>query len=146
MSYSPDGEVIIKQAKELGVTLPIYAAEPIENVTLAKNLGPLANGVIYIRPYINSTLGKKFSEAYEAKYGHSAEINDARSYDALRSLTEAARKCNLPLGAECVKSELFKIQNFEGTIGSISFDASGDVYLPYTPKTIKDGQFIKLEE
>ena len=41
-----------------------------------------------------------------------------------------------------MKNNLLKTQNYQGVLGDLSFDENGDVYFPYTLKTIKDGELV----
>lgn len=146
MSYAPDAEIILKQIKELQINLPIYAAEPFENAQLLTNSPKEAEGVIYPRPFVGGKVGESFNNAYRIKYQKEGEITPARTYDLLQVVATVGNKCGLPLTADCLKDGLYQVKNFPGTAGQISFDSNGDVHLPYVLKTVKNGQFVKLEE
>ncbi len=148
MSYAPDAEVLIKQVDELGMELPIYAAEPFENAQLLINVGELVTGVIYLRPQISTEAGFSFADRYRERFNKEAEITPARSYDALATVVSALKACSSrdEVSSDCVKDELYKLRDFEGIIGTINFDENGDVNLPYVVKTVKDGKFVLYEE
>ncbi|MFA6422568.1 MAG: penicillin-binding protein activator [Candidatus Buchananbacteria bacterium] len=143
ISYAPDAEIILKQIKELNINFPLFAAEPFANNTLIKNAAQYAEGTIYLRSTISEN-GKTFMEEYKQKNGVNPEIGTARTYDALNVITVALKICEQKnnLTSNCIKDELYKIKDYNGTIGKIGFDINGDVDIPYVVQTVKDGQFV----
>jgi branched-chain amino acid transport system substrate-binding protein len=148
MSYAAEAEIILKQIKELKINFPIYAGEPFENYTLLKNVGTAADGVIYLKAALSADIGQLFVKNYEQKYGQKPEINPARTYDALNIMAQVLTLCDKKdsLNSQCLKDNLYTIKDYSGTIGKIGFDKYGDVDVPYTVKTVKNGQFVLLEQ
>jgi len=147
ISYAPDAEIIVKQIKELGIGLPIFSAEPIENNDFLKNSGEAAEEIIYLKAALITEKGKEFAEKAKAKIGRYPEINIARSYDLLHIAAKTIQECDSSknLSGECIKEQLYKI-DFEGVLGHINFDRNGDVSIPYVLKVIKNGEFAIYKE
>jgi hypothetical protein len=57
-------------------------------------------------------------------------------------LHKSAEKC-LQISGECLKQELFKIQEYPGASNSITFDAFGDINTTYTLMKIHKGKFTE---
>ncbi|MDD5163160.1 MAG: ABC transporter substrate-binding protein [Candidatus ainarchaeum sp.] len=146
ISYGPDAEIIVKQIKEFGINLPLFAAEPIENNDFLKNSGEAAEGIIYLKAALAGIKGEEFAEKAKARIGRHPETNIARAYDLLYVASKAIQECDLAknLNSQCVKEQLYKT-SFEGVLGKISFDQNGDVHIPYALKIIKNGQFVLYE-
>lgn len=148
ISYVPDAELILQQIDELQISIPIYAAEPFENYTLLDHVREQAEGVIYFRPEISGLKSEAFISKYENLFSQKPEVNVARTYDALYVTAHVLRICDTQdnLTSECIRDELYAIHNFPGVVGTINFDEYGDVSIPYTVKTVKNGEFVKLKE
>ncbi|NJK85502.1 MAG: hypothetical protein HC906_05600 [Bacteroidales bacterium] len=41
------------------------------------------------------------------------------------------------------KDAIYRIENFNGLLGKLSFDKNGDVVLPIQIKTVKNNKFLK---
>jgi len=143
VSYAPDAEVLVKQIEELGIELPLFAAEPIENNAFLKNTGSAAEGIVYLKAALTTPKGTAFVQKAKAEIGRYPETNIARAYDALHVAAKAIQVCDASnrLTGECVKEQLYNT-NFEGVLGQIRFDRNGDVRIPYALKTIRNGEFV----
>ena len=104
--------------------------------------------IIYFRPEISGVNSSKFIANYENRFGRKPEVNVARTYDALYVTAHVLRICDAQhdLTSECIRDELYTIHDFPGVVGTINFDEYGDVSIPYVVKTVRDGQFMRLEE
>ena len=143
-AYAEAG-LILKQAAELGIKSQFLGSAPMESPDVVLTAGKAAEGVIYVHhfdPDSNDARVKKFQKNYEAKYGHAPEGYAALAYDAAYVLAHILGKCDG--SRECLKDELYKVQNLPGVSGPTSFDDHGDVLKPIVVRTIKDGKFITI--
>lgn len=145
MSYPPDLIMILKKVKEFGINLPMYSGEPIEANDILEEASEEAKGVVYLRSVINN---QDFINRYQEKYSEYPELYPARSFDAMNVVAEVIKICdkNNNLSSGCIKDELYKIKDYQGVMGIISFDRNGDVDIPYQVKIIKNGEFVEYNE
>ncbi len=90
--------------------------------------------------------GKKFVDAYKAKYGVMPEAYAIYSYEAAKVALEAIRKAGKKDRAAIVNAA-FSIKDFPGALGTWSFDKNGDTTLrTLSGSIVHDGQFkfVKL--
>ena len=122
MSFiGPDSKVkFLKQAREFGISIPMYSASDIQNETLLKDFGTYMEGVTYSFP---KTAGnyEKFVAAYTKKYGSSPQgPSAANAYDAAVISIEAIGKSGTDLSGENLKQKLEAI-----TLDGFSSDVLG---------------------
>lgn len=144
--------VLLKQIKELGLKKPIYTdVYAIEYPLVLDIAGDAAEDVIYISQYYNTNRTDKvfqeFNNEFVNKYNEISNALSAQTYDGLMVLAYVMKQCKNPLNTDCIKDKLYKLENFQGAIGSISFDRNGEVKeRPVTVKTVKNGEFVPYEE
>jgi branched-chain amino acid transport system substrate-binding protein len=77
--------------------------------------------------------GKKFVSDYEAKYGPLTEPYSVYGYEtmsvALRAIEDVCAAGGDPTKREAVRAATFAIKDFQGALGTWSFDANGDTSL-----------------
>ncbi|MBU4285136.1 ABC transporter substrate-binding protein [Patescibacteria group bacterium] len=137
---------IVKQTKEFGINLPIFASTGIEAKEFFDLVKPpLSDGIIYTYPAFdpNNPAIADYQKQYEKNYGVKSEALAANSYDALKIIALVLKSCGE--NTICIKEELYKIKDYPGVGGLTTFDQNGDVIKPITFKTIKNGQFVPYE-
>jgi branched-chain amino acid transport system substrate-binding protein len=135
-----EGIIIVNQAKELGLNLKFFSnSYSIEVNDFLNGTKGVSDGMIYVSPTFNS---ESFSKAYRGKYGYEPNFYGAQAYDGIIALSKVLEKCDY-LNTECSKDELMKL-NYQGVSGIIKFDINGDVDKEVDLKTIKNGEFVKL--
>jgi branched-chain amino acid transport system substrate-binding protein len=134
---------ILRQAKEMGINVQFLSTVGIEGPDVLKIAGDAANGVIYTVQKFDpssSDKTKRFSQKYFNKYGEEPDLFAALGYDAIYIITKVINEYGYD--AEAIKNGLYKLKNFQGVVGSISFDENGDVQSEVMMKIIKDGKFV----
>lgn len=134
---SPDsGVAVLKQLKELGLNVPIYASESMNSQTVLDGAKNAAEGITVM----SVTLGSdSFKERHEKEYGKGPDVFAAQGYDAFVAIKNA-----IDSGAktgEAVKTALYKVE-FDGVTGHVKFDANGDVGGEYTVFKVVGGKFV----
>jgi branched-chain amino acid transport system substrate-binding protein len=140
-SYPPDTVVVLKQARELGLRLPLFfTTESPQNTEVLRAAADAANGAIYILSAPpEGAAADKFARAYEARFSHKPELFAAEGYDVVR-LIEAAMTAAAPSpNGPAIRDYLYAVKNYAGASGTITFDENGDVIKPYAIKTIEGG-------
>ena len=147
ITYSNESGLLFNQAKEIGLEKQWFAVSAIESKSFLEVAGENAERLIYSSFPIKTTSTKYilFRENYLKKYGQEPDFLSALSYDSTHILAEAMKQCSNPNDTTCVKNELYKIQNYDGITGLISFDENGDTKKEVILKTIKNGEFVLYE-
>ena len=91
--------------------------------------------------------GKAFFADYAAKFGETKEPYSIMGYDAmgaaLQAIEDVCAAGGDPTDRAAVNAAVFAIADFEGALGTWSFDANGDITLPYfLVGQIKDGAYV----
>ena len=157
-SIEPAQAIVIKNARQMGMTVPIFQSHGFASIQYAKAAGAAAEGVIFpaSRLVVADELPDKnhqkpvimaYKKAYEAKYGEDVSTFGGHAYDALTLLARAIREAGD--NREKVRSSLENIKNFIGTAGIFNFsptDHNGLDIDAFAMLTVKDGKFVLLEK
>lgn len=136
----PDTTVVgIKQAKDLGITVPIFGADSWDDTSVWTKLGSAGNGVMY------TVVGTNSSDAFKNKMSAKLGTNDIvycsnYVYDAVKIIAQVMSKVGTD--SEKIKNELYKT-TYTGGVSSnkIEFDQNGDPKeANYIIKVVKDGK------
>jgi branched-chain amino acid transport system substrate-binding protein len=137
----------VKQARELGINTQIIGPITIEGPQLIEIAGTAAEGIYYsyskFDPENLDPISAGYQRRYEAYYGEKSEAYAANGYDATILVAQALRKCGEK--TDCIRDYLYSVQNFAGVGGLTSFDSYGEVSKPLIIKTVKNGEFVKVE-
>ena len=148
-TYSKQGGRILTQAKDLGISVPIYGGDTWGAQELFDAAGSAADGVFFVVPEkFEGEQYQSFSKKYKAKYGKQPNFNASSSYDcmhviakALQSVVDAKQK----ITGDNVRKALAKV-TFNGATGLSKFDAKGDVTgKEFGRRVIRDGKAIPVE-
>jgi len=135
------GAAIVTEAKQMGLTIPIYGSDALKDASFLADVGKAGEGMTLVAV----TPGNRaFLDEYKATYGSvPANATGAQAYDAFMALASALQKGNT--GAQLLPAVLK--EDFQGKSGEVKFDSAGDLagggYLVYT---IKDGQFSEVNQ
>ncbi len=115
---------IVKQVRDLGLTLPIMGGDGYDTPLLAE-LAPGSSNVFFTTHqglYDESPQTDAFKAAYEAEYGNPPEgVFAALGYDGVRLMADAITRAGTIDGA-AVRDALAATQGFEGITGAISYE------------------------
>ncbi|MCP8969144.1 branched-chain amino acid ABC transporter substrate-binding protein [Ectobacillus ponti] len=129
-----EGGLLIKQAREKGLNVPVMGGDGFDSATLVEIAGPAIKNTFYTSIAADVTTfekGKQFADEYKTKFGKSIEGYSAYGYDAMGVLLQGLKdaiKANsdkLP-SREQVRDAVRKISNFEGVVTKVGFDSKGD--------------------
>ncbi|MEF9972454.1 MAG: ABC transporter substrate-binding protein [Clostridia bacterium] len=148
--------LLIKQARELGITSTIMAGDTWENVTIIENAGADAEGVVLSTFFDEAdTAAAEFVTGYKAflnatpEYlkkngGDGVAAVSALSYDAYMVAIEAIKQAN-SIEPQAIRDALTTV-SMPGVTGAISFDENGDAKkdMAYI-KVVEDGAFKFLK-
>ena len=146
-SLASHSAIILKQADEIKLNVIYVSYRASEDPTLLKNAGTLAERLVYTNAYDTnnqSSENKEFVSLYQEKYNELPNGYAAEAYEATRLIANTYSQCKLDI--ECSKSYLFSVKNRPSLFGPLSFDNNGDVMYSFFLKTVRNGQFVKLEK
>jgi branched-chain amino acid transport system substrate-binding protein len=126
--------LIVRQAKTMGLALPIVGSNSWAGGDLVGECGTDCNGLFFTGNYAPGNakgLNKTFVETYVKTYGTNPDEPAALTWDAVRLLLQAIQNTGSLSGdllrdRTAVKEALGKIKDFDGASGKISFDGNGD--------------------
>jgi len=142
------GGAIVKQAREIGIGIPLFGNVVVAGAEALKVAGTVANGLTVIdAPGLSKDNPKavKFLADYQAKYGKpNLEFYMGASYDHIYILTQAIKEVGLD--TEKIRDYLYGLQNFSGVIGNYGLDKNGDLTgITFTVKQIVNGEVIEVK-
>ncbi len=140
--YYDVAALIVRQAKELGITVPILAEEGFDSPKFIELAGKDAEGVIIAtnldrddpRPVVQNYL-----KNYKAAYGIDPDMVGASSYDAFMILVNAIERAGTDQKA--VIKALLETKDYNGLTGKLSRFYKGEVVKPVQFQVVKDGKF-----
>jgi len=142
--YYPEGGLIAKQFKDLGVSGKFMAGDANNDPTFVSEAGSASEGVFVTStplPQDQST-AKTFVDRYKKRWNQDPGPYSALEYDAVNVVLTAIKQSGSADRAKIVKA-IAATKNFRGATGAINFDKKGDrtsvLYITYI---IKGGKFV----
>jgi branched-chain amino acid transport system substrate-binding protein len=146
--YYTDVGLIVSQARQLGITVPLFGGDGWEAPELLQIAGAALEGTYYsthFSPDNTDPLVQKFVAAYKAKYnGETPDAMAALGYDSAMVLADAIRRAGSTEGPQ-IRDALAATKDFPGATGATTLDAKRDAAKAAVIITVKDGKFEYLE-
>ena len=157
-SIEPAQSILVKNVRQLGLTIPIFQSHGFGNLAYARAAGPAAEGVIF--PLGRLLVGDMLPDShpqkavlvayrndYRARYGEDVSGFGGYAWDAFRILERAI----LEVGPdrERVRAAIENMKGFVGTSGVFAFspaDHNGLDLGSFEMLTVKDGRFVILDK
>jgi len=156
-SIEPAQAIVIKNAKQIGLNVPLYQSHGFGNIEYVKAAGPAAEGVIFPagRLLVADSLPKsnkqkavllKYKKDYETKFKEDVSTFGGHGYDAFMILANAIEKAGTD--KEKVRDTIENMKGFVGTGGIFNFSATDHNGLDidaFEMLTVKKGKFVVLK-
>lgn len=142
-----EGALIVKKAREMGMTQPILANNGFNSPAYIQQAGEAANGTLVATPWNAESKSEKaqaFRKAFVAKYGHEPDQFAAQAYDAMYLMHQAAEKSGTTTDRKKFRDTLAKIKDFEGATGKFQFDDHRDPKMDLAIMEAKDGKWVSF--
>lgn len=138
----PEAGLLVKQARELGLSVPFMSGDGTIDPKFIEIAGAQAAEGTYLTfspdPQHIPT-AKEFIDKYKAKYGELGPYS-IYAYDATNILLTAVKEAGTKDGKAII--ERLHSMEFSGALGKIKFDNRGDVTVaPYVVWITKNGKF-----
>lgn len=155
-SIEPAQSILVKNIRQLGLTLPIYQSHGFGNLAYVKAAGAAAEGVIFplgrlaVADALPAGNPQKpvlvaYRDAYQKRYGEEVSGFGGYAWDAFQLLAAAVEKVGLDRAK--VRTALENTQGFVGQSGVFRFspaDHNGLGMDSFEMLTVKDGKFVPL--
>lgn len=143
-----EAALILKKARELGITVPFIGNNGFNSPQLIKSAGAAAEGAVVASPWYpgkDDEKVKKFLAAFKAKYNKEPDQFSAQAYDALYIMAEAIEKSGSTTDRKKLRDSLAAVKDFVGVTGKFAFDAKRNPAMDVTILIVKDGKFTELK-
>ncbi|NSB26048.1 branched-chain amino acid transport system substrate-binding protein [Clostridium saccharoperbutylacetonicum] len=143
-----EGAMLIKQARQLGITAPIIGGDTWETPEFLDIGKEDVEGTVFSTFFSSETPitneSKVFLDEYRKEYNKEPAAATALGYDAYIVILDAIKRAD---SADPVKirDEIAKTKNFPGAAGVITIDENNNAVKDAVLKIVKDGKFTYLD-
>jgi branched-chain amino acid transport system substrate-binding protein len=146
--YYEEVGLIVKQARELGLNVPVLGGDGYDSPKLVELAGKSALNDVYITNHYSSKDNTpevvKFQDAFKAKYNKEPDAFNALGYDVAYFLVDAINRAGEADRVK-IKDALASTKGFKGITGELSVDENHNPVKSITILQMKDGEqtFLK---
>jgi branched-chain amino acid transport system substrate-binding protein len=146
--YYTEAGLIVAQARELGITVPLFGGDGWEAPELLQIGGPALEGTYYSTHYSaenDSSVVQDFVAKFKAK--NNGEVPDAMAalgYDSAMVLADAIKRAGTTAEPQ-LRDAIAATKDFTGITGKTTLDAQRNATKSAVIITIKDGKFKYVE-
>jgi branched-chain amino acid transport system substrate-binding protein len=146
--YYTECALIARQARELGLTVPLLGGDGWDSPKTAEIGGKAVEGVYITNHYSPEDQRpevREFIAAYKAKYdGKTPDAMAVLGYDAMKLMADAIRRAGSTDGAK-IREALATTRDFPAVSGHITIDADRNARKDIVIVQMRDGQFRFVE-
>lgn len=132
--YYSEVPLIVEQAQDLGITIPILGSDSWGDPQLLELCGSACDGYYYSTHYVASGATgktKEFIDKFNERHNEIPSDVGALTWDSMSLAIQALQNCgtitgDLAVDRACVRDGLASIKDFEGITGNMTFDDQGD--------------------
>lgn len=136
-----DAALIIKQAKEMGVTAKFLCGDTCDAPEFLKVGGEPIEGTYFCTHFdaaaITTKAAEKFCQDFEAKYNKLPSSAAALSFDAFNLVIDAIKRAG-STEPQAIRDALAETKGYEGVTGVINIDENGDAVKDAIIKVVVD--------
>ncbi|HEY6192454.1 MAG TPA: ABC transporter substrate-binding protein [Bacteroidota bacterium] len=145
--YYNEAALIVKQARELNITVPFMGGDGWDSAKLLEIGGAAMEGTFYANHYSTEDtreVVQNFVKKFRAKYNETPDAIAALSYDAARILIEAIRRAGTTDGPK-LRDAIAATKDYDGVTGTITLNSERNATKSAVILTIKDGKLVLKE-
>lgn len=146
--YYTEVGLVVKQARQLGMTSPLFGGDGWEAPELVEIGGKALEGCYYSTHYSPedaSPAVKEFVAKFKARFGgETPDAMAALGYDSVLVLVDAIRRAGTTEGPK-VRDMLAATRELSGVTGKTTIDANRNATKPAVIIAVKGGQFHYVE-
>jgi len=147
--YYGDAAAIARQARQLGLLMPLLGGDGWDSVTELLNLGGEAlegsQFTTHFSPDNPSARVQGFLKDFQARFGHPPPSGAALGYDAARVGLDALRRASAPTGP-ALRDALAQTATFDGVTGLITLGRDRNAVKPAVVLRIRQGRAVFVTE
>jgi len=136
---------IVKQAREIGITVPIVGGDGWDSPKLVEiGTGAALNNTYFTNHYSpddTSATSQAFVESYKKEYGQAPDAMAVLSYDGTNILIDAIKRAN-SVDPEKIREALAATKDYLAITGSTTLNASHDAVKNAVIIEMKDGKQV----
>lgn len=139
--YYTEVGLIARQARELGLTVPLLGGDGWDSPKTVEIGGAATNGTYFTASFAvddPNPLGREFSKKFKDRFGIDPDGTAAVSYEAAIVLFDAIRRAGSTDGP-ALRDALAATKNFEGVSGRFTLDANRNAIKRIVIMTIHNG-------
>ncbi|GAA4811763.1 ABC transporter substrate-binding protein [Streptomyces ziwulingensis] len=144
-SEEVEAGLIVKQARDLGITVPFAGAAPQGTPVFIDTAGEkAAEGTIVSSPYLGNDISpaaRKFADAYRNAYGEEAELHGAKAYDGTNILLTALKNSDAATGEKL--ADAIRATRYDGLLGTFRYGPDGVGITRTAIGVIQDGKLVE---
>jgi branched-chain amino acid transport system substrate-binding protein len=138
--YGPAYSMIVRQMHELGVPSVLLADMTLGLPVTLKNVGPAAEGVVYV----DGLMDAEFVARYRAAYGDQPTSYAGYAYDIVGMLNELRSQGRIT--PQALRDGLSAMRDYPGAMGPITILDNRDANLRFILMRIVNGSPVQLAE
>jgi branched-chain amino acid transport system substrate-binding protein len=146
--YYAEAALISKQARDLGITVPLLGVDGWESSELISVGGAAVEGAYFSTHYSpeNKSAGVvSFNERFRKRWNEDSNALSALAYDAAMVLVEAIKRAGTTEGPK-LRDALAATRDYAGATGRIAFDAQRNPTKSAVVLTVKNGRFAFVQD
>ena len=146
-AYYTEAPLIIRQARQLGITVPFIGGDGWDSPELVSVGGPSVEGCYFSNHFSNQSTDPKvvaFVESYRKKYSTDPDAMVALGYDSVYLLADAMKRAGTTDPAK-VTPAIAATKDFQGLTGRITLDDHRNPTKPAVMLQVKNGKFAYVE-
>ncbi|MDF2569780.1 MAG: Leu/Ile/Val-binding protein [Sporomusa sp.] len=139
---------IVKQAREMGITVPVVGGDGWDSPKLTEIGGPQALNNTYFTNHYSvedtSPLSKAFVDNYKKEFGQMPDAMAVLGYDAAYVLVDAIKRANSTEAAK-IREALAATKDYKGAAGDLTLNNNHDAVKGAVIIEMKDGKQVYKE-
>ena len=141
--YYNEGALIVRQARDLGLTLPIFGADSWEAEALIQLGGKAVEGAYlcsHYSPEDPSPRVQNFVAAYKQRFGSTPDSNASLGYDSVLVLVDAIRRAGTT-ERDALREAIATTRDFMAVTGKITIDSERNASKNAVIVQVRNGKF-----
>lgn len=145
--YYAEAALICKQARELGVTVPLFGIDGWESSELVNIGGDAVEGCYFSTHYSaesDDPAVAAFNARFAQRWNSQSDALSALGYDSALLLIDAIKRAGTTEPAK-LRDAIAATKNFRGVTGTITFDAQRNPTKSAVVLQVRDGKFVFVQ-
>jgi branched-chain amino acid transport system substrate-binding protein len=144
--YYTEIGLILKQAREMGLNVPVVGSDGMGSPKLAQIAGKKNATNVYYTTHFSIKSKEpevvKFLKTYKAKYGEEPATFSSLAYDSVYMIVDAAKKEG-EVSSSAIQKGLASLKNFKGVTGKITMDSKHNPQKSVVVEQMTNGKINK---